>query len=166
MLGFSIVLLLMEEILHQLVGSWNPIYWQGFRHPQVVQDFFHQQYSFLGGHFMTPVHPSTPSPQVIPRPSHLPKSPWYNLHGVTSDVEVLGWWANLWCPHQPPLLTWRKKVGKIGSPLVVPNIAGWKTHPFLIGDTSTQMVHFPASYASLPECSFRRSDLLTGTWCP
>ena len=91
----------------------------------------------FGWHWMTPeIHPPLPH-KSSQGPGHLPKSPWYNLHCVTSDVEVLGWWANWWCPHQPPLLTWRKKVGKIGSPLVVPNIAGWKTHPFLIGDTSS-----------------------------
>jgi len=33
----------MEDILHQLIGSFSH-YLQGFIHPQVVQDFFHQQY--------------------------------------------------------------------------------------------------------------------------
>ena len=36
------LILLMEEILHQLIGSL-PHYLQGF----VVQDFFHQQYHIL-----------------------------------------------------------------------------------------------------------------------
>ena len=36
-------LLLMEEILHQLISSLHPCL-QGFMHPQVVQDFFHQQH--------------------------------------------------------------------------------------------------------------------------
>ena len=38
-----IYLLLMEEILHQLIGSLTQ-YLQGFFPSQVVQDFFHQQY--------------------------------------------------------------------------------------------------------------------------
>ena len=40
------VLLLMEEILHQLIGSFSH-YLQDFLHftSQVVQDFFHQQYA-------------------------------------------------------------------------------------------------------------------------
>jgi len=36
-------LLLIEEILHQLISSLHPCL-QGFMHPQVVQDFFHQQH--------------------------------------------------------------------------------------------------------------------------
>ena len=36
------VMLLMEEILHQLIGSL-PLHVQGFFTFQVVQDFFHQQ---------------------------------------------------------------------------------------------------------------------------
>ena len=31
------------------------------------------------------------------------------------------------------------------------NIAGWENPPILTGETSTQMVNFPASYVSLPE---------------
>ena len=37
----------MEEILHQLIGSLSH-YFQGFRHPRWVQDFFHQQYVLYG----------------------------------------------------------------------------------------------------------------------
>ena len=34
---------------------------------------------------------------------------------------------------------------------------GWNDIPhFSIGNTSTQMVHFPASYVSLPECTLKK----------
>ena len=36
-------ILLMEEILHQSVGSWNPIIYKVYTF-RVVQDFFHQQF--------------------------------------------------------------------------------------------------------------------------
>ena len=41
--GYLVSLLLMEEILHQLIGSLSH-YLQVFFTSQVVQDFFHQQY--------------------------------------------------------------------------------------------------------------------------
>ena len=40
------VILLMEEIMHQLIGNW-PHSVQGFYTSQVVEDFFHQQFLFM-----------------------------------------------------------------------------------------------------------------------
>jgi len=39
-------ILLMEKILHELIGSLSK-YLQGFKDFKVVQDFFHQEYFFF-----------------------------------------------------------------------------------------------------------------------
>ena len=59
--------------------------------------------------------------------------------------------------HQANIL-WRRCVGGFKYLLTYPpgftNIAGWKSgkSPSWIGNTSTQMVDFPACYVRLPEC--------------
>ena len=46
------IILLMDEILHQLIGSLSHCITTGFYTCQVVQDFFHQQYGASGIHIM------------------------------------------------------------------------------------------------------------------
>ena len=45
------MILLMEGILHQLIGKLFPIIYKVLAPSQVVQDFFHQQYDYYRSNF-------------------------------------------------------------------------------------------------------------------